>query len=99
MTSTLIRRLAMSVVPFAALGVVVLMAVFGDHGLVRRHELRQKQVEVQEQTVRVTRENAELRRQITLLEKHQVGLRRAAAEELLMARPGSTIYRFEDESR
>ena len=95
MTSTLIRRLAWSVVPFAVLGAVVLMAVFGDHGLVRRHELRAKQAEVEAQNEVVQRENAELRRQIRLMEEHEVGLRRAAAEELLMARPGSTIYRFD----
>ncbi|MCP4921958.1 MAG: septum formation initiator family protein [Proteobacteria bacterium] len=84
----------MSVVPFAILGAVVLMAVFGDHGLVRRHELRAKQVEVEAHNALVRQENAELRRQIRLLEQHEVGLRRAAAEELLMARPGSIIYRF-----
>ena len=32
----------MGAVPFTLMGVVVLMTVFGDHGLVRRHELRQE---------------------------------------------------------
>jgi cell division protein FtsB len=90
----------MSVVPFTLMGAVVLMAIFGDHGLVRRHELQAKQAEVVQDIRTLEAENAELRRQIKLLDTHRVGLRRMAAEELLVAPPGSTIYRFEsDESR
>ena len=84
----------MSVVPFVLMGAVVLMAIFGDHGLVRRHELRQRQVEIQQQVDTLRQENAELRRQIRLLDTHRIGLRRLAAEELLMAGEGATIYRF-----
>lgn len=85
----------MSVVPFVLMGVVVLLAIFGDHGLVRRHELRQRQVEIEQQVQVLESENAELRRQIRLLDTHQIGMRRLAAEELLVARKGATIYRFD----
>lgn len=95
MSSTLFRKLLMSIVPFTLMGAVVLMAIFGDHGLVRRHELRQKTVEVQARIDQLELENSELDRQIQLIEHHPIGLQRLAAEELLMAPPGSTIYRFE----
>ena len=88
----------MSVVPFTIMGAVVLMAIFGDHGLVRRHELKAKQAEVELDIDQLERDNAELRRQIKLLDTHRVGLRRMAAEELLVAPAGSTIYRFEGET-
>ncbi len=84
----------MSVVPFILMGAVVLMAIFGDHGLVRRHELRQRQVEIELQVEQLAGENAEFSRQIRLLDTHRIGLRRLAAEELLMAGEGATIYRF-----
>jgi len=95
MSSTAIRRLVMSVVPFTLTGVVVLMAIFGDHGLIRRHELQQEFVETERSNEQVRRENAEMRRQIELLQTERKGLERLAAEELLMAKPGATIYRFE----
>lgn len=85
----------MSVVPFVLMGAVVLMAIFGDHGLVRRHELRERQVEIKQQVEQLQAENTELRRQIRLLDTHRIGMKRLAAEELLMAEAGSTIYRFD----
>ena len=94
MSSTAIRRLVMSVVPFTLTGVVVLMAIFGDHGLIRRHELQLQFVETERANEQVHRENAEMRRQIVILQTERKGVERLAAEELLMAKPGATIYRF-----
>jgi cell division protein FtsB len=98
MSSTLFRKLLMSIVPFTLMGAVVLMAIFGDHGLVRRHELRQKTVEVQARIDQLELENSELDRQIQLIDHHPIGLERLVAEELLMAAPGATIYRFDGPS-
>lgn len=95
MSSLLIRRLVMSVVPFSLTGFVVLMAIFGDHGLVRAQALRHELVETEKVNASLEVENEEMRREIELLETEEKGLQRLAAEELLMARPGSTIYRFE----
>ena len=97
LTSTLLRRLLLGAVPFTVMGAVVLMTVFGDHGLVRRHELRQEKRAVDARVDELRAENVQLRRQIDIMEKHPAGVRRLAAEELLMAPPGSTIYRFESE--
>ena len=73
---------------------VVLMAIFGDHGLVRRHDLRQERMEVERRAEDLARENVEMRREIRLLESQPLGIQRLVAEELLMASTDSTIYRF-----
>lgn len=99
MNSLLARRLLLTIVPFTLMGAVVLMAIFGDHGLVRRHELRLKRAEVERRIVELEAQNTELRRQIQLLDRDPVGLQRLAAEELLLAPPGSTLYRFEGEAK
>ena len=70
------------------------MAIFGDHGLVRRHDLRQERMEVERRAEDLVRENAEMRREIRLLESQPLGIQRLVAEELLMASTESTIYRF-----
>lgn len=98
MNTLLARRLVMTIVPFTLMGAVVLMAIFGDHGLVRRHELRQKHAEVEQRIRELEVQNGELRRQIRLLDRDPVGLQRLAAEELLLAPPGSTLYRFTSEA-
>lgn len=85
----------MTVVPFSLTGSVVLMAIFGDHGLVRRHELRQELVHTEARNEMLRIQNAEMVREIELLEQEDKGVKRLAAEALLMAPEGSTIYRFE----
>jgi len=87
----------MTIVPFVLMGSVVLMAIFGDHGLVRRHELRAQISETEIRLAEIERENAALRRQIRSMDKDRIGVQRLAAQELLVAPPGSTIYRFETE--
>ena len=97
MNALLARRLVMTIVPFVLMGSVVLMAIFGDHGLVRRHELRTQIGETEIRLAEIERENAALRRQIRSMDKDRIGVQRLAAQELLVAPPGSTIYRFETE--
>lgn len=96
LNSTLIRRLLLGAVPFTLMGAVVLMTIFGDHGLVRRHELRQEKRAVDARIEQIERENLALRREIQILEQEPIGSRRLAAQELLVAPAGSTIYRFDD---
>ena len=85
----------MTVVPFSMTGIVVLMAIFGDHGLVRRHELRQELVHTEARNEMLRIQNAQMVREIELLQEEEKGVQRLAAETLLMAPEGSTIYRFE----
>jgi cell division protein FtsB len=70
------------------------MAIFGENGLVQRHELRQRRVEVQRQIAEAELYNASLRRQVRLMERDPLAVRRLVAEELMMAPENSTIYVF-----
>ena len=72
-----------------------MMAIFGDHGLVRRHDLRQERIDIENRVEDLRKRNTELRRELRVLETQPLGIRRVAAQELLMAPPESTIYRFE----
>lgn len=96
MTPLLLRRLALTVAPLALMSGVVFMAIFGEHGLVNRHDLRQRRVEVQRQIAETELHNAALRRQVRLLERHALAQRRLAAEELGMAPAGSTLYAYSE---
>ena len=72
------------------------MAVMGDSGLVRRHELRQELYRVNEHAQVLQSETAEMRRDLKVLQQEDLGLRRLAAKELRMAPAGSTLYVFHD---
>ena len=71
------------------------MAVMGDTGLVRRHELRQELYRVDEHAQALRKEAAEMRRELEILRTEELGIRRLAARELRMAPEGSTLYVFE----
>ncbi len=94
----LARWLLLNGIPVLLMGGVVSLAIFGDHGLIRRHHLRAQQVEVEGRIADLSTENGELRRQLRVLGSSRQGVTRLAAEELLMAPEGSTIYRFDDET-
>jgi len=90
-----LRRLALTIAPLIAMMVVVLMAVFGDHGLVRRHELKLETSIVETKIQELSRENSEIRRSLRVLDDHPVGIQRLAAHQLRHAPENSTIYLFE----
>ncbi len=96
MSTLFIRRLAFALAPLLVMGGVVFMAIFGDHGLVRRHELRQQRREVVRRIEDLALENAARRRQVRLAENTVIGVRRLAAEELRVVPKGSTLYVFDD---
>lgn len=84
-----------------ALVVVVIGATWsllaGDSGLWRRHEVRQRLLETQARIEVIERENRHLRAEVRRLRSDPDAVRRAAAERLLVAPKGSTIYRFDDD--
>ncbi len=69
--------------------------VFGDDGLLERHALKLRLHRVQDRVQVIEVENAQLRDEILRLREDPVAVRRAAAEQLLAAEPGSTIYRLQ----
>ena len=72
------------------------MALAGEDGLLRRHELKHQLAATKARTERVRMENQSLRRQIRSLRSDAAVIQRASAETLLTAQPGSTIYRLGD---
>jgi cell division protein FtsB len=72
------------------------MALAGEDGLLRRHELKYQLASIKVRTERVRAENESLRRNIRALQSEQAAVQRASARTLLTAQPGSTVYRFED---
>ena len=84
----------MTLVPALVALAVVILALFGENGLLRRHELRRQLILVNQEVDRLAAENRELRWEIRRLKDSSLVVRRAAAEGLLMGEPGSTIYRF-----
>lgn len=69
--------------------------VFGEEGLLRRNALKQRLYGMQDRVSEVEQQNEALRGEIERLRDDPVEVRRAAAERLLAAEAGSTIYRFE----
>ncbi|MEC8423645.1 MAG: phage holin family protein [Myxococcota bacterium] len=92
--TALARRLIWNVLPAALVIGAVYVTVAGEAGLLARHTLK-KRVQTTERAVSVLREqNAHKRARIAALKRDPRALQRAAAEELLAAPAGSTVYRF-----
>lgn len=92
-----LRQILLTIVPALLALAVVILALFGDNGLLRRHDLRRQLYQVTEEMKALKEENQRLRIEIERLQKSGVALEREAAERLLMASPGSTVYRFPKE--
>jgi cell division protein FtsB len=85
------------VLPAALVVGAVYMTVAGKSGLLARHSLKQR-VQTTEQAVAAVKErNALKRARIEALKRDPEALQRAAADELLVAPPGATVYRFPEE--
>lgn len=93
--SSLGRRLLWSLVPAAIVLTGVYGVVFADDGLLERHALKQRLHMMEARVSDIEVENAQLRDEIHRLREDPVAVRRAAAEQLLAAEPGSTIYRLQ----
>ena len=94
-THTVVRRLVWNVVPVLMVLAAVQMALLGDDGLLKRHQVKQRLYTMQTQVDAVKLHNEKLRANIRLLRTDPIYVKRAVAQQLLMAEEGSTIYRFE----
>jgi cell division protein FtsB len=93
--TSLLRRLLLTAMPFGLMACVVSLAIFGDHGLIRRHHLRVQQADVLVKIDMMEAANAELRRKLRVLDSRRVGVERLVAQELMQVPVNTTIYRFE----
>ena len=95
MHAVLFRRLVWNVLPVVLVTGALWMALAGEDGLLRRHELKFQLATIKIRTERVRAENESLRRDIRALQSERAAVQRASATTLLTAQPGSTIYRFD----
>jgi len=76
------------------MGALMVLTVFGEDGLIHRH-LRVRELERYEAEMRLLEEESfQLRLHIQRLRDRPLALERAAASDLLMARPDAVIYHF-----
>jgi cell division protein FtsB len=95
LNSALLRRLIWNVLPAALVLGALYMTVAGEAGLLARHRLQQQVVVTELRVDRVQDENTLKRLRIDSLRGDPDALRREAAEQLLVAAPGSTVYRLD----
>lgn len=97
MRNLFLRRFVFTVAPLLVTGTVMLLAIFGEHGVVRKHELLLQQERLEARLNGLRLENANLRREVVLLESDARAVRRLVASELNQAPEGARIFVFRDE--
>ena len=85
----------LTLVPAFLIAGVVITAIWGDNGLLRRAELQAELRQANEDLRTIQRENQRLLHHLHLMEQHPIVIEREVVEELEVAPPGTTIYRFE----
>lgn len=95
MRPRLVHRILLAVLPALVIGAVVVAAIWGDNGLLRRDELAEELSTANQELSEIQRENQRLLRELHLLEEDPVAAERAVAEELGWSTEGTTLYRFD----
>lgn len=92
--NVVVRRLVWNVLPVSLLLGVVGVFLLGEDGLIDRSSVKQRLYATQAKVEQARAENEVLRSRILMLRSDPRFVKRAAAERLLMAESGATIYRF-----
>jgi cell division protein FtsB len=71
--------------------------VYGDHGIMRRMELRKDMDQVAANNVKLRLEKEQLLHEVQLKENDPLSLERLAREKYWMIGPGETVYRFRED--
>ena len=95
LSSTVLRRLVWNVLPVVLVIGFMQMALLGDDGLLKRHQVKQHLYATQAKVGQMERLNAGLAARVRMLRTNPTFVERTAGERLLLAKEGSTIYRFE----
>ncbi len=92
--SALARRLIWNVVPAALLVGALYMTLAGKEGLLARHAHKARVAQTHARIEALEAENARKRARVEALRQDPIVLRRVAAEQLLVADAGATLWRF-----
>jgi len=76
--------------------VLILLAVFGEHGWLAVRRARRDVLSLQQEISRLREENEKLREEITALKTDPSAMEQAARDELGMVRPGEVVYEIID---
>lgn len=89
-------RILLAVVPALVMGAVVVSTIWGDKGLIARHQLQRELAEEQAELAAIERENQRLKRKLSLMERDPRVVERILADELRWAHPDAVIYDFSE---
>jgi len=92
---SLFQRALLALLPALVIASLAASAIWGESGLLARHELRADLDKANHTLAATERENQRLLRELRLMESDPVLLERVVAEELSWAREGDTLYRFD----
>jgi cell division protein FtsB len=87
-------RLALTIVPALLLALIAASTIWGDGGLLVRFQLEGQKERALQENADLTRENARLAREITVLEQDPRAVEREVADAIGRAREGATLYTF-----
>ncbi len=91
---SLLQRALLALLPALVIASLAASAIWGESGLLARHELRGRLDKANAELAATERENQRLLRELRVMETDPVLMERMVAEELSWAREGDTIYRF-----
>ena len=89
-----VRRVVWNILPVSLVLGAVSVFFAGEDGFIERAQIKQHLYATQANVAETQIENQVLRNRIRLLRNDRRFVKRAAAEQLLMAEQGTTIYRF-----
>ncbi len=93
--SPLVRRLFWNLLPLMIVVGAVGSTLLGEEGLLKRHALKQRLYSLQDQVEHLEDDNARLAARVRRMRHDPERVKRAAAQDLLLAEPGATLYRFD----
>lgn len=94
----LARRAVFVLIPATMLVTLMVSTVWGEYGVLRRHELRSELAAANQDLAATERENQRLLHDLVRMEKDPVVLERMVAEELGWGQSDAVIVRFDDEA-
>lgn len=92
------QRALLALLPAMIIAGLAASAVWGESGLLARHQLETRLDRANDELATLERENQRLLRDLRLMDQDPVVLERMVAEELGWGREGATLFRFDDHS-
>lgn len=88
------RHLATLLVLGGLTAYLLLVAVFGEQGLLKVRQLRRERIELEERVAALQAETAELRSDVRGMQSDPFLYEKAAREQLGLVKPGEVVYDF-----